>query len=54
MTKDKVKTLVIPYSYWYEEHHMTREDIQYMAEKCFKDNAITHQIRFIFDYLKEI
>ena len=51
MTKDKVKTLVIPYSYWYEEHHMTREEIQYMAEMCLKDNAITHQIRFIFDYL---
>ena len=48
----EAKTLCIPYSFWHDEHHMTKAEIQYMAELCLKDTEMEHQLRFTFDHLK--
>ncbi|MDC3046669.1 hypothetical protein OA165_00065 [Prochlorococcus sp. AH-736-A21] len=46
---EKVQTLVIPYSFWFEENHLTKEEIQLIAEKSAKNIEPDYKMRFVFD-----
>ena len=49
MAEKLVKTLAIPYSVWFEKYHLTKEELQYIAEKSSKDMEPEYKKRFVFD-----